>query len=80
MLQVVQQCNLEGLIAEFAYVLFQPVPWSPTTKRGMPVEYERYLDDPAYSVINVPPNFMFQAKIFKPSRLCAVYHVRKQGV
>ena len=79
MLQVVQQCNLlQDSTVEFADVLFQPVPWSPTTKRGMPVAYERYLDDPAYNIINIPPNFMFQAKIFKPSRLCAVYHVRKQ--
>ena len=79
MLQVVQQCSLlEGSAVEFADVLFQPVPWSPATKRGMPTEYERYLDDPAYNIINVPPNFMFQAKVFKPSRLCAVYHVKKQ--
>lgn len=46
---------------EWTGILFQPVPWSPATKRGMPAEYERYLDDPAYTVINVPPNFMFKA-------------------
>jgi hypothetical protein len=39
----------------------------------MPAEYEQYLDDPTYAIINVPPNFMFKAKIFKPSRLCAIY-------
>ncbi|KAK9834856.1 hypothetical protein WJX81_004161 [Elliptochloris bilobata] len=77
--QVVKQCNLpEGVTAGFAGVLFQPVPWSPTTKRGMPMEFERYLDNPAYNIINVPPNFMFQAKVFKPSRLCAIYHVSGQ--
>ena len=41
--------------------------------QGMPAEYEQYLEDPNYAIINVPPNFMFKAKIFKPSRLCAVY-------
>jgi hypothetical protein len=39
----------------------------------MPAEYEQYLEDPAYAIINVPPNFMFKAKIFKPSRLCAIF-------
>ena len=41
--------------------------------QGMPAEYEQYLEDPAYAIINVPPNFMFKAKIFKPSRLCAIF-------
>lgn len=63
---------------EFADVLFQPVPWSPTTKKGMPAEFERYHANADYNIINVPPNFMFQAKIFKPSRLCAVYRVDRQ--
>ncbi|KAK9814689.1 hypothetical protein WJX72_009839 [[Myrmecia] bisecta] len=72
--QVVKECKLAGnTVLEFAGVLFQPVPWSAATKRGMPQEYEKYLDDPDYTVINVPPNFMFQAKIFNPSRLCAIY-------
>ena len=39
----------------------------------MPQEFEKYHADSAYVVINVPPNFMFQAKIFKPSRLCAFF-------
>ena len=73
MLQEVQQCKLpEGLTVEFADELLQPVPLCPATNRGMPVEYERYLDDPSYNINNVPPNFMFQTKIFKLSRLCAV--------
>lgn len=41
--------------------------------QGMPAEYEQFLEDPKYAIINVPPNFMFKAKIFKPSRLCAIY-------
>ncbi len=41
--------------------------------QGMPTEYEQYLEDPNYTIINIPPNFMFKAKIFKPSRLCAIY-------
>jgi len=74
--QVVKQCSLpETAAVAFADVLFQPVPWSPTTRKGMPQEFERYHGSPEFAIINVPPNFMFQAKIFKPSRLCAVYHV-----
>ena len=104
-LQVVRQCNLEeGAQLEFSGILFQPVPWSVSSKRGMPAELEPYADDPEhYTIINVPPNFMcarlhvmmlsdvapgaacqearcvsiamrrFSSKIFKPSRLCAVY-------
>ncbi|KAL2630349.1 hypothetical protein R1flu_015035 [Riccia fluitans] len=73
--QVAEQAN-KGPDVKYSFTgeLFQPVPWSPTTKHGMPQEYEKYLEDrEQYMIINVPPNFMFQAKIFKPSRLCAVY-------
>ena len=74
-LQVAKDCNLEeGALLSFTDILFQPVPWSPTTRKGMPAEMEQYLDQPqAYTIINIPPNFMFTAKIFKPSRLCAVF-------
>ena len=73
--QVVWECQLgDAAELEFADILFQPVPWSVSSKRGMPAELERYADDPEhYTIINVPPNFMFASKIFKPSRLCAVY-------
>lgn len=64
----------EGSRAEFTGDLFQPVPWSPSTTHGMPQEFEKYLFDKAnYIIINVPPNYMFKAKIFKPTRLCAIY-------
>jgi hypothetical protein len=58
---------------EFTGLLFQPVPYTPTATKGMPVEYEQYHDSPDYVIINVPPNFMFKAKVFQPSRLCAIY-------
>lgn len=58
---------------EFTELLFQPVPYAPSATKGMPVEYEPYHDSPDYVIINVPPNFMFQAKVFQPSRLCAIY-------
>lgn len=58
---------------EFTELLFQPVPYTTSTPKGMPVEYEQYHTSDEYVIINVPPNFMFQAKIFKPSRLCAIY-------
>ncbi|MDY6936534.1 MAG: hypothetical protein SWY16_02620 [Cyanobacteriota bacterium] len=58
---------------EFTELLFQPVPYSSVTPKGMPVEFEQYHNSEDYTIINVPPNFMFKAKIFKPSRLCAIY-------
>ena len=57
----------------FTNLLFQPVPYSQQTPKGMPREFEQYHNHDDYVIINVPPNFMFQAKIFKPSRLCAIY-------
>ena len=72
--QVVKQCELaEGSKVKFSGQLFQPVPWSVTTRKGMPAEFEEYSDNPNFTIINIPPNFMFQAKVFKPSRLCAIY-------
>ena len=58
---------------EFTELLFQPVPYSPQTPKGMPAEFQAYHESNDYIIVNVPPNFMFQAKIFKPSRLCAIY-------
>ncbi|KAL3158850.1 hypothetical protein ABBQ32_011571 [Trebouxia sp. C0010 RCD-2024] len=72
--QVVKECHLEeGTQVQFSGQLFQPVPWSATSRKGMPAEFEKYSDDPKFAIINIPPNFMFQAKVFKPSRLCAIY-------
>ena len=72
--QVVKECQLaESSKVIFSGQLFQPVPWSVTTRKGMPAEFEKYSDNPKYTIINIPPNFMFQAKVFKPSRLCAIY-------
>ncbi|NJR48676.1 MAG: hypothetical protein HC780_03090 [Leptolyngbyaceae cyanobacterium CSU_1_3] len=58
---------------EFTELLFQPIPYSTTTPKGMPAEFEQFHNSPDYAIINVPPNFMFKAKVFKPSRLCAIY-------
>lgn len=58
---------------EFTELLFQPVPYTTLTPKGMPAEFEQYHNNQDYIIINVPPNFMFQAKIFQPSRLCAIY-------
>lgn len=65
--------NLQCQQVEFTELLFQPVPYSSSTPKGMPSEFEHYHESEDYAIINVPPNFMFQAKIFKPSRLCAIY-------
>ncbi|MBE9214416.1 hypothetical protein IQ247_17365 [Plectonema cf. radiosum LEGE 06105] len=69
--QVCQQSKCEQV--EFTELLFQPVPYSSATPKGMPAEFEKYHESEEYIILNVPPNFMFQAKIFKPSRLCAIY-------
>lgn len=69
--QVAQQAQYET--AAFTGLLFQPVPYSVSTPKGMPTEFEKFQKADGYVIINVPPNFMFKAKIFKPSRLCAIY-------
>lgn len=63
----------QGEKVEFTELLFQPVPYSLETPKGMPKEFEAYHHSEEYIIINVPPNFMFKAKIFNPSRLCAIY-------
>jgi hypothetical protein len=67
--------QLQGRAVEFTGLLFQPVPYSATTPKGMPPEFEPYYHSAEHTIINVPPNFMFLAKIFSPSRLCAVYRL-----
>jgi hypothetical protein len=69
--QICQQTNSENL--KFTGLLFQPTPYSRATPKGMLPEFEIYHHSREHLIINVPPNFMFKAKIFKPSRLCAIY-------
>ncbi len=73
--QFLQQINYQAKCqqVEFTELLFQPVPYSTTTPKGMSAEFEQYHNSEDYIIINVPPNFMFNAKIFQPSRLCAIY-------
>ena len=65
--------KLHETALEFTELIFQPVPYSQHTPKGMPPKFEQYYNCDEHIIINVPPNFMFQAKIFKPSRLCAIY-------
>jgi hypothetical protein len=69
--QIREQTQSEKI--KFTGLLFQPIPYSQATPKGMPPEFEAYHHSPNHIIINVPPNFMFKAKIFKPSRLCAIY-------
>lgn len=71
--EVCRSAKCEG--AEFLGELFQPVPYSRDTPRGMPAQYERYHLKADYAIVHVPPVIMFKAKVFKPSRLCAVYRI-----
>ena len=73
--QICQQLKCEKV--DFTELLFQPVPYCTASPKGMPAEFEKYHESEEYAIINIPPNFMFNAKIFKPSRLCAIY--RKVG-
>jgi hypothetical protein len=74
--QIAEQAKCESLT--FTEIVFQPVPYSPGTPKGMPAEFEHYHQSPAHLIINVPPNFMFAAKIFQPSRLCAIYQIIRE--
>ncbi|MEB3884429.1 hypothetical protein [Lyngbya sp. CCY1209] len=65
--------QIGGDRVEFTGQLFQPVPYSTNTPKGMPPEFEPYHQSEDHVIVNVPPNYMFQAKIFNPSRLCAIY-------
>ena len=75
--QISQQLSDRVISIEFTELLFQPVPYSTQTPKGMPAEFEKYHHSDEHLIINVPPNFMFKAKIFKPSRLCAIYRLIK---
>jgi hypothetical protein len=57
----------------FLSLIFQPVPYSENTPHGMNREFEPYFKSEEHIIVNVPANFMFQAKITQPSRLCAIY-------
>eukprot|EP00240_Pyramimonas_obovata_P011591 CAMPEP_0118929562 /NCGR_PEP_ID=MMETSP1169-20130426/6523_1 /TAXON_ID=36882 /ORGANISM="Pyramimonas obovata, Strain CCMP722" /LENGTH=133 /DNA_ID=CAMNT_0006871777 /DNA_START=264 /DNA_END=666 /DNA_ORIENTATION=+ len=55
---------------EYTGVLFQPIPWTRTERHGMPKACEKYLNDSEnHVIVNVPPTFMFKAKIFNPHDL-----------
>ena len=69
--KISQQLSVTAV--EFTGLVFQPVPYGQNTPKGMPSELETYHNNPEYVIINVPPNFIFKAKILKPSRLCAIY-------
>ena len=70
----------EGTDLAFTGVLFQPVPWSIHTKKGMPVEYEKYASDSDYVIINTPPNFMFQVGLIPHEITSPVLEMVRIGV
>ena len=60
--------------ARFTGQLFKPVPYSRQTPKGMAAEFERYHEDGEhYAIVHVPPPMMFEAKVFQPNRLCAIF-------
>ncbi|CAM9174845.1 unnamed protein product [Scytosiphon promiscuus] len=70
-------CESAEYVGNRAFGLFPPpVPYSQATPQGMPADIEKkYFLNEQYGIANIPPVVMFNAKIFKPSRLCAVYKV-----
>jgi hypothetical protein len=69
--QICQSAECEKVT--FLALIFQPVPYSENTPHGMNREFEPYFKSKEHIIVNVPANFMFQAKITQPSRLCAIY-------
>ncbi|WP_017324133.1 hypothetical protein [Synechococcus sp. PCC 7336] len=65
--------QIEAQKVEFTGILFQPVPHGPGTPRGISPEFAEYFTSREYAIINIPPNFMFKARISNPSRLCAIF-------
>ena len=45
----------EAAPVEYTGRAFTPVPWGPSTPRGVPAEWEACLDDGEHVVVNVPP-------------------------
>lgn len=73
--------NKDTLTAAYTGMLFQPVPWSPSTRKGMPQDMEKYQDSDNHVIINIPPPIMFKANIYGaglPNRLCAIFKLVKQ--
>eukprot|EP00188_Purpureofilum_apyrenoidigerum_P001359 Plantae.Rhodophyta-Purpureofilum_apyrenoidigerum.ctg17368.p1 GENE.Plantae.Rhodophyta-Purpureofilum_apyrenoidigerum.ctg17368~~Plantae.Rhodophyta-Purpureofilum_apyrenoidigerum.ctg17368.p1 ORF type:complete len:174 (-),score=27.50 Plantae.Rhodophyta-Purpureofilum_apyrenoidigerum.ctg17368:22-543(-) len=64
---------------EYTGMLFQPRAYSKDTPRGVPREFEPFLDDRTYAIIHVTQLMLFQAGCFKPSRLCAIFKVDRQN-
>ncbi len=69
--QICQNAGCEKVT--FMALIFQPVPYSENTPHGMNREFEPYFKSQVHIIVNIPANFMFQAKITQPSRLCAIY-------
>jgi hypothetical protein len=69
--QICQAAKCEKVT--FLALIFQPVPYSESTPHGMNREFEPYFKSKEHIIVNVPANFMFQAKMTQPSRLCAIY-------
>ena len=67
-LQLAQQILCSTV--EFTELIFQPIPYTMATQKGLPAEYEQYDNTQHYLIINVRPTFMFKPKIFKTRRLC----------
>jgi len=73
--EVAEQAGIAGTELSFTGHIFKPVGYSLTTPHGMPEDLEHFHESPNHIVCHIPPVVLFKSKIFKPSRLCAVYEI-----
>lgn len=66
--------QIEAQKVEFTGILFQPMPQVASAPRNMSPEVEEYFTSTDYAIVNIPPAFLFKARISNPTKLCAVFH------
>ena len=66
--------QIEAQKVEFTGILFQPMPQMSGAPRNMSPEVQEYFTSNDYAIVNIPPAFLFKARISNPTKLCAIFH------
>ena len=66
--------QIEAQKVQFTGILFQPMPQVSAAPRNMSPEVEEYFTSSDYAIVNIPPAFLFKARISNPTKLCAIFH------
>ncbi|GBF99986.1 hypothetical protein Rsub_12713 [Raphidocelis subcapitata] len=69
----------QGASLRFTGALFQPIPWSPTSRYGMPQEFEVYRDKSRYMIVQIPGKMILDAMVKGIPRICAVLEICAAG-